>query len=50
MKRYSLNGDEVRDNPFTFPSGEGGPRAAVDEESKVCTAYNQEKPNYFTIG
>ena len=24
--------------PFTFPSGEGGPRGAVVEESKVCTA------------
>jgi hypothetical protein len=38
LKRYSLNCEEFRDNPFTFSSGEGGPRAVVVEESTVCTA------------
>ena len=34
-KRSSLNCNEVRANPFTFPSGERGPRGAVNEEEII---------------
>ena len=46
LKRCSLNCEEVWDNHFTFPSGEGGPRAVVVEESKVCTALSTSAPIY----
>ncbi len=31
MKRCSLKCDEVLNNPFTFPGGEGGPQTRCDE-------------------
>ena len=36
-ERYSLYQLNYRRHPFTFPSGERGPRGAVNEENGVCT-------------
>ena len=36
--------EEVCSYPFTFPSGERGPRVAVNEESTVCTARTIKVP------
>ena len=38
FEQYSLCQLNYRGHSFTFPSGEGGPRGAVVEESTVCTA------------
>ena len=38
FERYSLYKHNLCKNPQTFSSGERGPRGAVNEEDKVCTA------------
>ena len=43
-KRCSLNIEEVCKHPQAFPSGERGPRGAVNEESGVCAAQRARAP------
>ena len=52
FEQYSLYKKIYAEQPFTFPSGERGPRGAVNEESTVCTArhtIHKTKLGYYKV-